>query len=89
MQRAQREFDRSDGPLHPLPQLLLLNQVAPLRALGRSAQAQALLETALPILRSNLGAGAPVVVQAEALAGQRVPAAKPPAAPAPSFQLFG
>jgi tetratricopeptide (TPR) repeat protein len=89
MQRAQREFDRSDGPLHPLPQLLLLNQVAPLRALGRSAQAQALLETALPILRSNLGASAPVVAEAEALAGQRVPATRPPAARAPSFQLFG
>jgi len=86
MQRAQREFDRSEGPMHPLSQLLVLNQVAPLRALGRQAQAQVLLETALPILRSNLGASAPAVVEAEVLAGQRPRAARPAV---PRFQLFG
>jgi serine/threonine-protein kinase len=96
MQQAQREFDRSDGPLHPLPQLLGLNQVAPLRALGRAAQAQALLETALPILRSSLGADAPTVLRAEALAAWRAPSApaEPPStrarpAPAAALRPFG
>jgi serine/threonine protein kinase len=67
MVSAQQAIDASEKPGHPLALWLGLNQVEPLCLLGRSDQALARIDAALPALKTRWGASAPAVQRVESL----------------------
>jgi tetratricopeptide (TPR) repeat protein len=76
------------GADHPLTQLVSVHRARSLWALGRGAEALALIDQALPILRPALGVEAPTLVRIEALRAEL--ASTEPGAPAVkrSVELF-
>jgi len=73
---AAAQYARALPAGHPRVQLFELNRAAALAALGRRAEAQAIVDAALPVLAQAMGVDSPVLARARSLS-RRLSEARP------------
>jgi hypothetical protein len=88
LEKADPELEADLGKEHPLGVLYGLNRAALLHRSGRVSEAAALIDGALPKLRTAFGASAPTVARLEALRNDRPRASRTNSASARFADMF-
>jgi hypothetical protein len=88
LQAAQALYGESLGAEHPMTQLVAVHQARTLWALQRSAEGLALLDHALPVLRTAMGNEAPTLKAVEQLRAELAAPDAPSPATAGQISLW-